>query len=110
MTTQTVSRLAKCKDCQTVTKVTRETRVCAGWLQEKVEAPVTNAFGDYGLWAESRSKVAAVACKSCGSKNTTSRKIVATHTDQECNEKCMGATGPACECSCDGANHGGNHS
>lgn len=27
--------------------------------------------------------------------------------DKVCNAKCMGATGPACDCSCAGANHGG---
>lgn len=26
-----------------------------------------------------------------------------------CNAKCMGAAGPACDCSCGGANHGGSH-
>lgn len=26
-----------------------------------------------------------------------------------CTEKCMGATGPSCECECGGENHGGRH-
>mgnify|MGYP001616854185 CR=1 FL=1 len=29
--------------------------------------------------------------------------------EKVCNAKCMGATGPACDCSCSGANHGGQH-
>jgi hypothetical protein len=29
--------------------------------------------------------------------------------DKACNARCMGATGPSCECACGGANHGGNH-
>jgi hypothetical protein len=27
-----------------------------------------------------------------------------------CNSACMGATGPSCDCSCGGANHGAWHS
>jgi hypothetical protein len=27
----------------------------------------------------------------------------------ECNAKCLNSTGPACECKCKGANHGGGH-
>jgi hypothetical protein len=26
-----------------------------------------------------------------------------------CNDKCMGASGPSCDCSCGGMNHGGGH-
>lgn len=29
--------------------------------------------------------------------------------DHVCDGRCMGATGPNCECSCGGANHGANH-
>lgn len=33
-----------------------------------------------------------------------------THnTEKVCNGKCMGATGPACDCSCGGENHGRGH-
>jgi uncharacterized OB-fold protein len=108
-TATTVSRIARCKDCGTVTKVTRETRTYCGWPQERLTEKVTNEFGERSEWVGTRSKLAAVVCRNCGSTNTTARKIVAKHSNQECNEKCMGATGPACECMCDGANHGGSH-
>lgn len=29
--------------------------------------------------------------------------------DKGCNGRCMGSTGPACDCSCGGKNHGKNH-
>lgn len=29
--------------------------------------------------------------------------------DKKCDGRCMGATGPSCDCSCGGANHGINH-
>jgi hypothetical protein len=33
-----------------------------------------------------------------------------THNARKtCNAKCLGATGPACDCSCAGENHGGHH-
>jgi hypothetical protein len=108
-TAPTVSRIARCKDCNTVTKVTRETRTYCGWPQERLTEKVTNAFGERSEWVESRSKLAAVACRNCGGKNTSSKKMTAKHSDTEvCSDKCMGATGPACECSCDGRNHGGS--
>lgn len=109
-TLTTVSRIARCKDCGTVTKVTRETRTYCGWPQERLTETVTNAFGERSEWVESRSKLAAVACRQCGGKNTTARKITPKHTDETCGSKCLSATGPVCECSCDGANHGSNHS
>lgn len=108
-TANTVTRIAKCKDCKTVTRVTRETRTYMGWPQEKLTEKVTNAFGIYCEWAESRSKLAAVACRECGSKNTTARKVVGKYSDEECSDKCISATGPACECKCEGLNHGGMH-
>lgn len=33
--------------------------------------------------------------------------IVGKTGTQECGEKCISATGPACECKCSGENHGG---
>ena len=29
--------------------------------------------------------------------------------DKECNDICMAAVGPSCDCSCGGENHGKNH-
>lgn len=30
--------------------------------------------------------------------------------DKKCDRRCTGATGPSCDCSCGGANHGADHS
>jgi len=38
------------------------------------------------------------------------KPIKGTVTDHACNAKCEAATGPNCECSCGGANHGKAHS
>lgn len=108
-TTPTVSKMAKCKDCGAITKSVRETRSYCGWQQVKTETVVSNEFGERSLWVGTRGKLAAVPCKACGSTNTTARKIQAKHTEETCGSKCLSATGPVCECSCDGANHGSNH-
>lgn len=44
----------------------------------------------------------------CGS-SMIAKLITGTVTDHECDDRCLAATGPACECSCGGANHGANH-
>lgn len=41
-------------------------------------------------------------------KVTTVKGIV--NVDKRCDGRCMGATGPNCECSCGGANHGASWS
>lgn len=35
--------------------------------------------------------------------------VIGSHSTKECNDRCMGAVGPSCDCSCGGANHGGRH-
>lgn len=36
--------------------------------------------------------------------------LTATHNPEKvCNGRCMGATGPSCDCSCGGENHGSAH-
>ncbi|MER5579022.1 hypothetical protein [Streptomyces massasporeus] len=54
---------------------------------------------------EAREDVRHIACPQCGAKTRVSR-IYATTVDASCDAACMGAVGPACSCSCGGANHG----
>lgn len=37
------------------------------------------------------------------------KRVRGTHTEKVCGAKCLGATGPNCDCSCGGLNHGGAH-
>jgi hypothetical protein len=37
------------------------------------------------------------------------RRLKGHVTDQACGAKCMGATGPSCDCSCGGHKHGASH-
>lgn len=47
---------------------------------------------------------------SCGAVHFAERMIVRPDlaSNHKCNGKCRNATGPNCECSCKGANHGAN--
>ena len=47
----------------------------------------------------------------CGSIKVTVNLVRGTHNpDKACDARCTNATGPDCECSCTGANHGAAHS
>lgn len=52
-----------------------------------------------------------VACPSGGSWSISQGTPIYGRFVEEviCNSKCMGAVGPACDCSCGGMNHGGRH-
>lgn len=61
-----------------------------------VAATVTDTHGDH----------ASITCPDCGTASTGQR-LYGTMTVAHCNAACEGAHGPACECACAGANHGG---
>jgi hypothetical protein len=46
-------------------------------------------------------------CDGCGSFVNVAPVAGTYNPAKVCNARCMGATGPACDCSCGGANHGG---
>lgn len=46
-------------------------------------------------------------CPKCA-KKVRGTRVIGIRTAHECDPRCMGATGPRCECSCGGANHGGS--
>lgn len=48
-------------------------------------------------------------CPKCNAHTLNGAKVDGTYSDHKCGAKCMGATGPNCDCSCGGANHGRNH-
>lgn len=53
------------------------------------------------------SKVLSVECE-CGRRSAIERVRHVARSDggHECGPRCMGATGPHCECKCGGLNHG----
>jgi hypothetical protein len=50
-------------------------------------------------------------CRACGAAYSYKINVVkgVLVESKPCGSRCMGATGPSCECSCAGANHGAGH-
>jgi hypothetical protein len=46
-----------------------------------------------------------VACPGCGNAMNVER-LASVFTEESCDPRCMGATGPSCQCACGGENHG----
>lgn len=108
--THTIARIARCKDCGKFTKVVRPARWYMGWEQVQLAEMIwSKMMNGWVQWVDARSKDARIVCSNCAGTNTSSKTIVGKYSEQECNEKCQGATGPACECKCEGKNHGGSH-
>jgi hypothetical protein len=50
------------------------------------------------------------ACDECGQNMGNKERIMGGNSkNSPCNSKCMSATGPACDCWCNGAQHGSSH-
>lgn len=45
----------------------------------------------------------------CGGRLEVAELKATYNEAKPCNARCMGATGPACDCACAGINHGGRH-
>lgn len=45
-------------------------------------------------------------CPECG-RDVVLERLFATQSQEPCDPRCMGATGPSCSCACGGANHAG---
>ena len=90
----TVRIIFKCRRCKTV-KAYDYTNALRPVRTDPSTSKLVGACEDY-------------TCPTCGREriaNTVSGRV----TDQPCGSRCMGATGPSCDCACGGANHGGAH-
>lgn len=50
-----------------------------------------------------------IPCRSCGQPRRADRMNGKHVAEIPCNAKCTSATGPNCDCSCGGSNHGAAH-
>lgn len=110
--------IAKCKTCKTVVRITtvqqrklsaNRGEVCTLFNHTSPSPGVTynRTYNLYSMPCPTEG-----CCFPWSSQHTilTFRPIVGTYSAQRvCSAKCMGASGPNCECACAGANHGGNH-
>lgn len=85
--------IAKCKDCNTYTSA----------LIHNVNQ--ANQTGDLH---EIRG-YKCLHCRRCG-KSRIARWVKGKYSEKhKCGSRCMASTGPNCECSCGGKNHGANY-
>lgn len=111
-TTRTVRFLGKCKGCGTKHGIERAETV------ERRETPTRTVQGLQGWPKVTRfyrlegsgrfnrpEQYAHIPC-ACG-KSAKLARVVGTFSEvHKCGAKCLASTGPTCECSCGGKNHG----
>jgi hypothetical protein len=51
-----------------------------------------------------------IDCRACGKPRIASQIRGRFSAKHECGARCMASTGPSCECSCGGKNHGRSYS
>lgn len=106
MTTQTASptpALARCtvKGCRHIRRVDIARSGSTG-----------DRFGNIRPVSITRDHLAATvdgACPDHGAVTIRVTPIKGTATDHTCDDRCMSARGPVCECACGGSNHGAAH-
>ena len=99
----TTRYIAKCKACNCVTS-TLATNAERGYGFVDMGAMFYDEKGESGVIGN-----LVIRCRKCSKArraNMVKGKFSAKH---ECNAKCLASTGPTCECSCGGRNHGASH-
>lgn len=102
--------LGRCKKCKAayrlVAPITRrvEAQLGYGRTERKVYRQLPDGSTQEGystLW---------IKC-SCGRPGLVELGLIvgSTSTKHVCGKRCLNATGPSCECSCSGENHGSGH-
>lgn len=110
VTVSTVRELLRCNTCQargrrTLLQRVESTTYYTDYLPPKTHS-VTRFIEADGLCRH----YPAARCGECGSAdlrvNVVAGRLV---RNKPCDGRCMGATGPRCECECGGQNHGGKY-
>lgn len=98
---KTTRYMAKCKACNCVTS-TLATHEGHGFFD--MGAMFYDEKGESGVFGN-----LVIRCRKCSKARravSVRGKFSAKH---ECNAKCLASTGPTCECSCGGKNHGASY-
>lgn len=103
MTTHTAITLSKCP-CGEITRTEWEARWFGGWEEFRVRQTA-----NLSRWELPRTAMKTIVCRGCGEQiKKGSKRVVGKKSNRECDARCMSATSGACECACEGANHGGS--
>ena len=97
-------QLFNCKACKVT--VAKEYQVLRSEMYGPGRMYERRVMGRINEWGrEVLAKNDGIGCPSC-SKPMAGSMVHGTKTDHICNEICLEAKGPKCDCSCGGANHG----
>lgn len=108
-TNHVVGFVGKCKKCKAPIRydLSEQRRYEEGRWVNGISYPGRRYYNlDNTGWSSSLSKMVQKPCRECGSPNWLKRMVVTYNEKVKCGAKCRNATGPACECSCRGVNHG----
>lgn len=101
--------IGRCKACRKAHRV--DGVLATGRTDKRDEQIVVSGTRCYRT-ADQGSNATALFVSCCSSRVKLQR-VYDDHKPNrarhECNAKCLASTGPACECKCKGANHGGGH-
>jgi hypothetical protein len=104
-----VGYIGKCKTCKAPVRadVNEERRREEASYLHGVSYPSKTYYNTYGLgWYNHPAKIITWPCPSCGRPAKLSRMAITYNEKTKCGARCRNATGPNCECSCRGVNHG----
>ncbi len=102
-TTQIETRYITRKDCPCGAGRTSALLVGRNVAQSAAEGPVF--IGNSGACLNDF----CIACRGCGRNRGAKMVQGKFSTKHVCGAKCLASTGPSCECSCGGKNHGAGH-
>lgn len=113
-TTRTRSTIYRCRACERARKAAGEKRpVIAKRVDEELEVTITRM--DTPPWHQVSRRLLGLPqphphCPTCNRAMSFHAIVKGTKNENvPCDGRCMGATGPNCECACGGKNHGRNH-
>lgn len=109
VTNHVVGFIGKCKRCKSAVRydISEQREYVEPKFLHGVSYPSKHYYClDGGSWYDRPSKVVSRPCQQCGALASLKRMQVTYNEKVKCGAKCRNATGPACECSCRGVNHG----
>jgi hypothetical protein len=116
----TVRQIARCKKCKTVRSrvIERETTTTTRWssIGLRVYRATRDSFEGMALTGWDFQQSAAGTCKCTQWRGNAMapapmffEDVIGTTNKTPCDDRCTGATGHKCQCSCGGKNHGADH-
>lgn len=107
---RTLTYIGRCKACKRVERVevtlVRDRSWKGDWGRS-VRQVVLEAWGK--RYTQDNSENLFVPCGCTPNRYLHLKRLHGRVSTEPCGAKCLSATGPNCECSCGGKNHGANH-